>query len=205
MPDHYAYGPQIDVAEEEGKAAWEADKGKWKKHLVAKYGKTGAKMVVKAVVNHFTFSAAGALFDAPAIYSTHQHIQHLGLLRNEPQYRCDCDFLAGTITCLQILEYCINQKTKKRTGAAIGTVPVIGTVNAVKGKVHALMKKDRGGARERNAKIAISKARNDCRLMQAMIAELCGSYLRHECWSEMFTILDWEEGWMYVKEKMASS
>jgi hypothetical protein len=58
--------------------------------------------------------------------------------------------------------------------------------------------------RERNAKLAIIKAKADCLLVQALIAELCGSYERQDCWSEMFTIINWDEGWKYVKEKMAS-
>lgn len=202
------YGPQIDVAEQ-GRAAWEENKDRWKKHLAAKFAKTGAKMAVKSVVNHFTFSAAGAIFEAPALYSTHQHIQNLERLRLEPQYPCGCEHIDMTISCLSILDYCISQKSKKQTTTAIGTVPVVGTVNAVKHKVHALLKKDRGGTRERNARILISKARGGreggCLLAQAMIAELCGSYTRHECWSEMFTIIDWDEGWKYVKEKMAST
>jgi len=196
--------PQIDVAEQ-GRGAWEKDKLRWKKNLAAKYTKTGVKMAAKAVINHLTFSAAGVIFDAPAIYSTHQHIQHLERLRNDhPQFKCECQHLDGTISCLAIVDYCIAQKSKKRTTAAIGAVPVVGTVNAVKRKVHALMKKDRGATRERNAKIIVGKARNECLLAQALIAELCGSYERHECWSEMFTIIDWDEGWKYVMEKMAS-
>ena len=108
-------------------------------------------------------------------------------------------------TCDDILKYTIEQKTKKASRRAVGTIPVVGTVAALKSKIHALAKTDRGGKREQYAKILRGKAHSGCPKAQAIVAELLGSYRRQDSWKEMFSVVGWDEGWKVLKDKMGST
>jgi hypothetical protein len=72
-----AEGHFVFVDRKEAQEAWEQNKDKWAKYLIAKYAKTGAKSILASAVNHFTFNVAGAIFEAPALVWTCRHVEQL--------------------------------------------------------------------------------------------------------------------------------
>ena len=190
----------------EAQQAWESNREKWLKFLIASYAKTGAKSVAASAVNHFTFNVLGAIFEAPALVKTYRHLDQLEEIQNnDTNYPCLCQVAEGdAMTCNTILQYTIEQKQKKRNRRIVGAVPVIGTLESLRAKIHAVTKVNRGGERERNARMLHMKTRN-CPKGQATVAELLGNYRCQESWEAMFGLCDWAEGWKVLKEKMAST
>jgi hypothetical protein len=200
MPEEY----NVFVDEEAAQQAWESNKKKWTTHLLTKYAKTAAKTTTKSVVNHFTFSVAGAIFDAPAAISTSTHIERLGAIQiNETTYPCKCG--ESATKCADVLKYVIEQKEKKKTRRIVGAIPVIGTLESLRGIYRSLTKTNKGGERELMAKVLRNNARNGCPKARATAADLVGNYKKRESWEQMFSVCDWEEGWKVLKEKMAST
>jgi hypothetical protein len=190
----------------EAQQAWESNKERWLKFLVASYAKTGVKTAAASAVNHFTFNVLGAIFEAPALVKTYRHLDQLeDIQKNNTNYPCRCQVADGDgVTCSNILEYTIEQKQKKKKRRFIGAVPVIGTLESLRAGFHAATKSNRGGQREMYAKMLHMKARN-CPKGQATVAELLGNYRYQDSWEAMFSLCDWEEGWKVLKEKMAST
>jgi hypothetical protein len=200
------YLPFTDMEAAEG--AWEQKKNEWLKFLMASYAKQGVKSALASAVNHFTFNVAGVIFEAPALVWTSRHIEQLGEIKTDTQYYpCDCVNLGpgNSLTCGDILEYVIEQKTKKKNRRILGAVPVIGTFESLRAKVHGALKSNRGGDRENRARILHTKARAGCLKSRATVAELMGNYKRQESWEAMFSLCSWDEGWKVLKEKMAST
>jgi hypothetical protein len=145
------------VDEEAANKVWEdADnKKRWNAHVRAKYTKTGVKTILKSVVNHFTFSVAGAIFDAPAAISTSTHIKRLGEIQQKTTtYGCNCSGV-GT-KCHAILKYIIEQKEKKQSRCVLGAIPVIGTVESLRGVYKSLTKTNKGSP-ERAVRKSLAK------------------------------------------------
>jgi hypothetical protein len=114
--------------------------------------KTAAKSILASAVNHFTFSVAGAIFDAPAAISTSTHIKRLGDIQLDViTYPCKCAKEASK--CGEILTYIIAQKEKKKARRVLGAIPVIGTFESVRGVYKSLTKTNKGSERELMAKI----------------------------------------------------
>jgi hypothetical protein len=196
----------VFVDRDQARKEWSKDKDKWKAYVAKHLAKTAVKSGVASVVNHFTMSVGGAIFEAPALYNTGLHIKHLSEIQtNGTTYPCQCEEVEHTLTCDDILKYTIEQKKKKASRRAVGTIPVLGTAAALKAKIHAVTKTDRGGKREQYAKILREKAHNDCPKAQAIVAELLGSYRSQDSWKEMFSVVGWDEGWKVLKDKMAST
>ena len=175
---------------------------------MASYVKQGVKSALASAVNHFTFNVAGAIFEAPALVWTSRHIEQLGEVKNDDtNYPCGCANLnlGDALNCGDILDYVLEQKTKKKNRRILGVVPVIGTFESLRAKVHGALKTNRGGDRENRARILHIKARSGCLKSRATVAELMGNYRRQESWEAMFGICDWDEGWKVLKEKMAST
>jgi hypothetical protein len=194
------------VDEEAANKVWEdADnKKRWNAHVRAKYTETGVKTILKSVVNHFTFSVAGAIFDAPAAISTSTHIKRLGEIQQKTTtYGCNCSGV-GT-KCHAILKYIIEQKEKKQSRCVLGAIPVIGTVESLRGVYKSLTKTNKGAERERNAKVLRNNAHNGCPMARALVVELVGNYKTQESWLQMFSVCDWAHGWKLLKEKMATT
>jgi len=195
----------VDV--DSAQQAWAENREKWLKFLIASYAKTGAKTVVASAVNHFTFNVAGALFEAPALVWTSRHVEQLGEIRNNNAYPCHCvnNGDVQMALCDDVLGYTIAQKEKKKNRRILGAIPVVGTLESLRSKIHAATKSNRGGEREKYAKMLHMKAKSGCPKAQATVAELLGNYLKQESWQAMFGLCDWAEGWKVLKEKMAST
>lgn len=195
-----AYVPLVDT--EKAKSAWKSDENRWKKYLAAKYGKKALKVTAKSVVNNFTFHVGGVIFDAPAMWKTHHHIQRLTTLKNHVHYKCGC---GGDEKCTALVEYALQQKKRKQTSLGLSAVPVVGAINDARRTVHWMSKKDAGKTREDQAKEICERLENECPLAQALVAELCGkNYTTQEAWIKMFSIADWDDGWRAIKDKLAS-
>jgi hypothetical protein len=198
----------VFVDENAIKSAWESDKTKWRTYLVAKYSKKVAKSIAKAAMNHCTFSIGGVIFEAPAAYLTHRHIENLhAILISDTTYKCDCAGITKNplANCTPRLVYAISQKEKKSVHVKRAAIPVFGTLDALRSKFHAITKSDRGGDRELNAKLLRNAARNGCPQARAAIAELLGNFTHQDSWRMMFAVCDWEEGWKVLKDKLAST
>ena len=87
----------------------------------------------------------------------------------------------------------------------MGALPVVGTLESLRAVVHGATKTNKGGEREKYARLLRNKAHSGCPKAQATVAELLGNYLRQESWEAMFSLCAWDEGWKVLKEKMAST
>jgi hypothetical protein len=196
------------VDPEEAHDAWEADRERWKKYVVAHYTKMLVKGGLAYAVNHFTFSIGGVIFEGPGMYKTDLHIKRLLEIRDrkdvQKQYACGCD-RDESPTCGQILGYTIEQKLKKYGRRIVGSIPVVGSGETLRAKIHAVAKGERGVKREQNAKLLHGRANEGCLMAQAIGAELLGSYRSQDSWKEMFSLAEWGDGWKVLKEKMAST
>jgi len=115
----------------EAQQAWESNREKWLKFLIASYAKTGAKSVAASAVNHFTFNVLGAIFEAPALVKTYRHLDQLEEIQNnDTNYPCLCQVAEGdAMTCNTILQYTIEQKQKKGTGVLLARCRLLGLLN----------------------------------------------------------------------------
>jgi hypothetical protein len=201
MPDYHVF-----VDREKEREAWKEHKDRWMKYVAAHYTKTAVKGGLAAVVNHFTFSIGGVIFEGPGIVKTDLHLKRLFEIQtNNKHYPCYCKKVEGGLTCGQILDYTIEQKLKKYGRRIVRSIPVVGSAAALGAKIEGVTKTDRGGKREQYAKILREKAQSDCPKAQAIVAELLGSYRSQDSWKEMFSVCEWTEGWKVLKHKLAST
>jgi hypothetical protein len=200
MPEKYL----VLINGDEVREAWEADRDRWKKYVIAHYTKMLVKGGLAYAVNHFTLSIGGVIFEGPGLYKTDQHIKRLLEIQSrqdvQKQYPCTCK----DAPCSDILLYTIGQKLKKYERRIVGSLPVVGTAETVRAKIGGAIKSERGVKRTEYAKLLHSRA-DKCLRAQAIVAELLGSYKSQESWKETFSLAEWADGWKVLKEKMAST
>jgi hypothetical protein len=200
MPENYL----VFVDRDEARKVWEADKNRWNKYVAAQYTKMLVKGGLAYAVNHFTLSIGGVIFEGPGMYKTDLHIKRLLEIRAcEKNYPCECN--KDDIPCREVLDYTIEQKLKKYGRRIAGAIPVVGTAETLRAKIGGAIKTERGVKRERYARLLHHKAHDSCPMAQAIVAELLGSYRSQDSWKEMFSVVEWGDGWKVLKHKMAST
>lgn len=168
------------------------------------------RMVVKEVASKGLSVLTGGLSDtlttAAAITSTTRHLACLNLLLETENYECVCHDDEG-LNCKAIIQYIVQQKSKKFVKTAVSAVPAVGTIQSIGSKVRAIYKFGQGTLGQTRGYMAydLHKKLKTCSLAQAVAAELVGSVYMQRSWIKAFTIMDWDEGWKILEEKMASS
>lgn len=202
-----SYFPLVDV--DTIVAAYESNKLRWQQHVAKKYSNKAAKAIASTAINQLTANTAAPIFGVPVVLKTKKHLQRLKLLRNNEAhlYPCHCINIEGAITCHDMLSYVIQKKQGKIYHKSLGSIPVLSTLETMRGVLKSGYKHlqgTKGTRRELVAKTLRMKAR-ECNLCRATIAELLGDVTEQQSWQDMFGLLAWEEGWKIVFEKIAST
>ena len=206
------YIPQIDINAVHNR--YESNKLRWQLHLAKTYSKKAAKTIASTALNQLAANTAAPILGVPSVIKTKQHIKRLEQLRNQTPYPCMCHKIDSATGCDAIMEYVLAKKQGKIYHKSLASIPVAATLETFRGALKSAYKRyhgTKGSNREKFAKILFNKARNGsrdqnaCLYCQAIIAELLGNFTKHESWEEMFAILDWDQGWKIVFEKLAST
>ena len=185
---------------------YETHKESLMQQMIHDYGKMVAKKVASKGLSMLTGNLSDVLVKAPAISKTTRHLASLNSLLTTENYECVCRDDEG-LKCAAIIQYIIQQKSKKLGRIFVDFVPGVGTVHDVGSKVRAVYKFTQGTLGQTRGYMAyeLHKKLKTCSVAQAVVAELLGSVHMQRSWVRALTVRDWDEGWKMLEEKMASS
>lgn len=212
MYDKQKYIPQVDINAAKGK--FEANKVRWREHLAKTYSKKAAKTIASSALNQVAANSAAPVFGIPSAIKTKQHINRLKELQAYQPYPCTCHQIEGVLSCEEIMDYVLTKKQGKLYHKSVASVPGASTLESLRAAFKGAYKRykgTKGERREKFAHILFNKARNGsheqtaCLYCQAIVAELLGNYTKQASWEKLFAILDWDQGWKLIFEKLAST
>ncbi|MEO0443466.1 MAG: hypothetical protein AAFZ92_06965 [Pseudomonadota bacterium] len=172
------------------------------KAQVRKRSKTAGGLSLSIATTAASIPVIGSIPTLLAAYSTHGHINRLEKMKLQ-NLSCCCS--ENFITCEQILDYAIAQKTKKKRRALTKAVPVVGMMQTVYEKVHHYTKSDVGETRTLFATYLMLKVRGGDGLGSCQLAKAIACELLSCTYNKLTTKLDSQEAIQILAYKLASN